>query len=83
MIGGSEIRMTNYALLTIFLVIAYIIIVDPNVSQWVILQIHLFRINMVKCRFVLTLGIRLRYDNFRLKRALNKIRKDYGIHSDD
>jgi hypothetical protein len=83
MIGGSEIRMTNYALLTIFLVIAYIIIVDPNVSQWVILQIQLFRINMVKCRFVLTLGIRLRYDNFRLKRALNKIRKDYGIHSDD
>jgi len=75
--------MTNYVLLTIFAVIAYIIIVDPNVSQWVALQIQLFRINMVKRWFVLTLGIRLRYDNFKLKRALIKIRKDYGIHSDD
>lgn len=72
-----------YTLITIFLVIAYVIIVDPNVSQWVTLQIQLFRINMMRRWFVLTLGIRLRYDNWKLKRALIKIRKDYGIDSDE
>lgn len=72
-----------YTLITIFLVLAYVIIVDPNVSQWVTLQIQLFRINMMRRWFVLTLGIRLRYDNWKLKRALIKIRKDYGIDSDE
>jgi hypothetical protein len=83
MIGGNVTEFYYYALLTIFAVVVYMMAVDENVGKWILLQLQLFRINMMKRWFVLTLGIRLRYDNYKLKRALIKIRKDYGIHSDD
>jgi len=68
-----------YALLTIFAVVVYMMAVDENVGKWILLQVQLIRINIIKRWFVLTLGIRLRYDNYKLKRALEKIRKDYNI----
>lgn len=68
-----------YALLSVFAIIVYMMAVDENVGRWVWLQFQLLRINVIKRWFVLTLGIRLRYDNYKLKRALEKIRKDYNI----
>lgn len=72
-----------YALLSVFAIIVYMMAVDENVGKWVWLQFQLLRIYFAKRWFILTLGIRLKYDNWRLMRALKKIRKDYGIDSDE
>lgn len=72
-----------YALLTVFAIIVYMMAVDENVGKWVWLQFQLLRISVSKRWFILTLGIRLKYDHWKLMRALKKIRKDYGINSND
>lgn len=72
-----------YALLSVFAVVVYIMAVDENVAKWVWLQFQLLRVSVSKRWFVLTLGIRLKYDHWKLMRALDKIRKDYGIDSDE
>ena len=79
MIGGSVIESYYYSLLLLFAIVVYMMVVDENVSRWIWLQFQLLRINIIKRWFILTLGIRLRYDNYKLKRALEKIRKDYNI----
>ena len=79
MIGGNVIESYYYSLLLLFAIVVYMMAVDTNVSRWIWLQFQLLRINVIKRWFVLTLGIRIRYDNYKLKRALEKIRKDYNI----
>ena len=68
-----------YALLFVLAVVVYMMAVDENVSIWIWLQFQLFRISILKQWFILTLGIRLKYDHWKLMRSLEKIRKDYGI----
>ena len=68
-----------YSLFVLISIVVYVAAVDENVCKWILLQMQLLRIAVIKRWFVLTLGIRLRYDNYKLKRALQKIRKDYNI----
>jgi hypothetical protein len=79
MIGGNVTETYYYSLLLLFAIVVYMMAVDENVGKWIWLQFQLLRINIIKRWFVLTLGIRIRYDNYKLKRALEKIRKDYNI----
>ena len=68
-----------YALLFVLAIVVYMMAVDENVGIWIWLQFQLFRISILKQWFILKLGIRLKYDHWKLMRSLEKIRKDYGI----
>lgn len=71
--------MYYYTLLAIFAVIIYMMAVDENVAQWIWLQFQLISIKVRTVYFIITLGVRLRYDKWLLRRKLDKIRKDFNV----
>ncbi len=60
-------------------IILSLMVIDPNVSVWIDLQYKLFVVNLRKWIFMATMYPRLRYNAWKMKRALTKIRKDYNL----
>jgi hypothetical protein len=69
-----------YILLTIFGVIAYMIIVDSNVGQFIILLLRMARVQVSRAIFWIKFYPRLRFDTailkWKSKRMINKVLKD-------
>lgn len=66
-------------LLSATAIIVALMVIDPNVGVWIDLQYKLFVINIKKWWFLTTLYPRLQYDKWKLKKSLEKIRKEYNL----
>lgn len=64
-----------YALLTIFAVLCYMIVVDKNVAEYIVLIGKLLNIRTKQFFFMIKMYPRLTFDNFMIKRKLNRLQK--------
>ena len=67
-----------YSLITVFTVIVALMIIEPNFSMFIDLQIKTLRINILRLWLMVRLYPRLLLDRWRIKRDLKKYQKDNG-----
>jgi hypothetical protein len=67
-----------YTLLIIFAVVAYMIAVDANVAQYIILLWKLAGIQIRRGIFILTFKPRLMWDTWNIKRTIAGRKKDWA-----
>lgn len=64
-----------YVLLTVFGVIATLMITDPNISAYVDLRLRLLYINIRRLWILITMYPSMMFDKWRFQRALRKHRE--------
>jgi hypothetical protein len=71
--------MFNYytGLLGVFAIIFYVIIIDKNVADFIILCLKALRVNVSRTIFYIKIYPRLRLDTFLLKRQMGKVTKSH------
>ena len=67
-----------YSLITVFTVIVALMIIEPNFSMFIDLQIKILRINILRLWLMVRLYPRLLLDRWRIKRDLKKYQKNNG-----
>ena len=67
-----------YSLITVFTVIVALMIIEPNFSMFIDLQIKTLRINILRLWLMVRLYPRLLLDRWRIKRDLKKYQKNNG-----
>lgn len=63
-----------YVLLTIFAVVAALMILDPNISAYIDLRLRLFYINIRRLWILTTMYPSMMFDKWRFQRVLRKHR---------
>jgi len=66
-----------YSLLLLFGAGLYILSVDQNASEYLLLTLSRIRINLLRFWFLLRMYPRLRYETFLLKRSMHKVSKKH------
>ena len=70
-----------YSLITVFTVIVALMIIEPNLSMFIDLQIKELRINVLRLWLLIRLYPRMLFDRWRIKREIKKYQETNG--SDD
>lgn len=73
---------TYYTVLTVFAIAVYFIVTDENAARMVSLRFSWLSINVRRRWFILTRWPRLRYDMWRMKQEVKRIRKEHGLPND-
>lgn len=68
-----------YALLTVFGIVVVMIAIDPNVGTYIDLQFRNLIVQIKRLYYLLTIGAVVKYNNWKLRREIRKIQKDYNI----
>lgn len=73
--------MTTYyfSLFAVFAVIIFVIAVDPNVATYIDLQLKNLVVQLKRQYYLVTIGTQIKYENWKLMRALKKIRKELNL----
>jgi len=66
-------------LLTIFSVVAIMIVIDPNMGMWIDLQIRNVVVQLKRRYYIITMGTVIKYQTWKMKQEFKKIRKEYGL----
>lgn len=66
-------------LLSVFGVVAIMIVIDPNIGMWIDLQLQNLVIQIKRRYYIITLGTVLKYQNWKLMRELKIIRKERNL----
>lgn len=64
-----------YIWFLVFAVIAYMIVVDPNVSRYILLLIEVLKVNISRIKWMIILHPRNPITNYMMNRRANKIAK--------
>lgn len=67
------------ALIGVFAIVLALMIVDPNVGVYLDLQVRNLWIQIKRQWYLLTIGTTIKVQNWKLKRELKKIRKEYDM----
>lgn len=67
-----------YTLILIFAIITYMIVVDSNVAQYIILLWKLAEVNIRRGIFLIKFYPRLMWDTFNIKRTIKGKKKDWA-----
>lgn len=65
-----------YIWFLLFTVVAYAIVVDPNVSRYIILLVELLKINLQRIKWMIVLHPLNPITNYMMNRRANKIAKE-------
>lgn len=65
-----------YIWFLVFAVIAYMIVVDPNVSRYILLLIEVLKVNISRIKWMIILHPRNPITNYMMNRRANKIAKE-------
>ena len=71
-----------YVLLTVFAVVAALMILDPNISAYVDLKLRLVYINMRRLWILTTMYPSMMFDKWKYQRALRKHREKMNGRKD-
>lgn len=66
-------------LLSVFGVVAIMIVIDPNIGMWIDLQLQNLVVQLKRRYYIITLGTVLKYQNWKLMRELKIIRKERNL----
>lgn len=67
------------SLLCVFAIVLAMIVIDPNVGTWIDLQIKLLWVNVKRTYYLITIGTTVKINNFKLRRDLNKMRRELNL----
>ena len=70
-------------LFTLTAVIVALMVMDPNVGTWIDLQFRWFIVRLKRRWYIVTIGTMVKYQTWRMKREIKKIKKEYGIPDDE
>lgn len=68
-----------FSLFAVFAVIIFLMAIDPNVATYIDLQFKNFIVQLKRQYYLLTIGIQIKYENWKLMRTLKKIRKELNL----
>ena len=66
-------------LLTIFSVVAIMMVIDPNMGMWIDLQFRNVVVQLKRRYYIITMGTVIKYQTWKMKQEFKKIRKEYGL----
>jgi len=66
-------------LISIFGVALALMVIDPNVGYWIDLQVQNAIVQLKRRYYIITLGTVVKFQTWKMKRELKKIRKEYGL----
>tara|TARA_B100000902_G_C27300555_1_gene912527 strand:+ start:289 stop:528 length:240 start_codon:yes stop_codon:yes gene_type:complete len=66
-------------LFSIFGVVMIMIVIDPNIGMWIDLQLQNLVVQLKRRYYIITLGTVLKYQNWKLMRELETIRKERNL----
>jgi membrane protein YdbS with pleckstrin-like domain len=69
-------------LFTLTAVIVALMAMDANVAAWIDLQFRWFVVRLKRRWYIITIGTMVKYQTWKMKREINKIRKEHGIFED-
>lgn len=67
------------ALIGVFAIVLALMVVDPNVGVYLDLQLKNLWVQIKRQWYLLTIGTTIKVQNWKLKRELNKMRKEYDM----
>jgi len=70
-------------LITIFGVVLVLMLTDPNIGYWIDLQAQNAIIQLKRRYYIITLGVVVKFQTWRLKREIEKIRREYNLPEDN
>lgn len=70
-------------LFTLAAVIVVLMAMDPNVGTFIDLKFRHFIVEVKRRYYILTIGTVVKYNTWKMKREIEKIKKEYGIPDDE
>lgn len=67
------------ALIGVFAIVLALMVIDPNVGVYLDLQLRNLWVQIKRQWYLLTIGTTIKVQNWKLKRELNKMRKEYDM----
>lgn len=68
-----------FSLFSVFAVIIFLMVLDPNVATYIDLQFRNLIVQLKRQYYLLTIGIQIKYQNWKLMRSLKKMRKELDL----
>ena len=69
-------------LISIFGVALALMVIDPNVGYWIDLQVQNAIVQLKRRYYIITIGTVVKFQTWKMKRELKKIRREYGLPDD-
>lgn len=70
-------------LISIFGVALALMVIDPNVGYWIDLQVQNAIVQLKRRYYIITIGTVVKFQTWKMKRELKKIRREYNLPEDD
>jgi len=68
-----------FSLFAVFAVIIFLMVLDPNIATYIDLQFRNLIVQLKRQYYLLTIGIQIKYENWKLMRSLKKMRKELNL----
>ena len=65
--------------ISIFAVVLALMVIDPNIGYWIDLQVQNAIVQLKRRYYIITIGTVVKFQTWKMKRELKKIRKEYGL----
>ena len=70
-------------LIATFGVVLALMLIDPNIGYWIDLQVQNAIVQLKRRYYIITLGTVVKFQTWKMKRELKKIRREYNLPEDD
>jgi len=70
------------SLICVFAIVLALMVIDPNVGVFIDLQVKNLWVQMKRTYYLITIGTVVKINNWKLRREIEKMRRDYGIPDD-
>lgn len=71
------------AMIAVFAIVLALMVIDPNVGVFIDLQIKNLWVQTKRQWYLLTIGTTVKFQNWKLKRALKKMRRELGLPDEE
>ena len=70
-------------LIATFGVVLALMLIDPNIGYWIDLQVQNAIVQLKRRYYIITIGTVVKFQTWKMKRELKKIRREYNLPEDD
>ena len=70
-------------LIAAFAVVLALMLIDPNIGYWIDLQVQNAIVQLKRRYYIITIGTVVKFQTWKMKRELKKIRREYNLPEDD
>lgn len=70
------------SLICVFAIVLALMVIDPNVGVFIDLQVKNLWVQIKRTYYLITIGTVVKINNWKLRREIEKMRRDYDIPDD-